>query len=436
MRPSPMIFVREFDGAETSYRIPIRRARSYWEFLEHIHNTFNRPWERYNAHLHLDNNICDGRISPSEWDAGAYFEAEFLIDNRLVLFVHFEVVEARVTGLDADIDADDEEIWQWGWEGSEGLQDTWYRTNEDMDGDDLNEWDLDPYPPFPETLPEEDVNVSSIFTASVRSSQTSLPPKRAPTPEVITVDDSDTTKYLDTGIIIGRAKSHCCRDPNVRPVVRAVLNSKGSVCAFICAKYAKRSSQKGDVQISMKDVDYSPDLEESPFGEKRTMAIRHKLQAKLAIQRQCAGLSPSPLRNLLPAKVFGDATRTYQTVMDDGIIIGHARPDSCRYPDKPPIVRASLNRVGSVMAYIPAEDSLRPLTKGRAQIPLTKVSFVQEFEVLSPAKRPEAIKDIILAKAGEKPRESEEKQVDERGKDVEYDSDDWGDEKLVDVESA
>lgn len=95
------------------------------EFLEHIHNTFNRPWERYNAHLHLDNDICDGRISPSEWDARAYFEAEFLVDNRLVLFVHFEVVEARVTGLDADIDAD-EEIWQWGCEGSEGLQDTVY----------------------------------------------------------------------------------------------------------------------------------------------------------------------------------------------------------------------------------------------------------------------------------------------------------------------
>ncbi|KAF2024661.1 hypothetical protein EK21DRAFT_117571 [Setomelanomma holmii] len=108
MRSSPIIFVREFDGSDLSYRISLRRARLYWEFLEQIHATFNKPWERYNAHFHLDNDSCDGRVSPSEWDAGGYFEAEFLVDKKLELFVHFEEVETRVSEAKTGIEADDD----------------------------------------------------------------------------------------------------------------------------------------------------------------------------------------------------------------------------------------------------------------------------------------------------------------------------------------
>ncbi|KAF2024660.1 hypothetical protein EK21DRAFT_117570 [Setomelanomma holmii] len=138
-----------------------------------------------------------------------------------------------------------------------------------MDNDDLNEWDLDPYPPFPERLPAEDISLDSWFTSSSRNSQTPLPIIAAP--EVITIDESDTTRHLDTGMIIGCAKPHCCRDPNIRPVVRAILNSKGAVCGYLCGKYAKRLATKGDIQISMKDIDFSEDFEKAPFGEKRTM---------------------------------------------------------------------------------------------------------------------------------------------------------------------
>lgn len=257
------------------------------------------------------------------------------------------------------------------------------------------------------------------------------------TPAVITVDDSDTTKHLDTGIIIGRAKSHCCRDPHIRPVVRAILTSKGAVCAYVCSKYAKRLTTKGDVQISMKDVDYSSEFEKAPFGEKRTMAIRHQLQAKLATRLQTAETSLSPLRGPLPAGLGHDGTKTHQTVMEEGIIIGHARPDSCRNPEKPPVVRASLSKVGAVVGYIPAEDSLRPFAKGRAQIPLNKVDFVLEFELLPAWKRPEAIKELILTKTGETKEVTEQQNGEgERRDDDDDDEDDWGDEQLVDVESA
>ena len=49
-----------------------------------------------NTHLHFKDFICDGRISPSEWDVGGYFDAEFLIEGRLVLYARFELVEGRI----------------------------------------------------------------------------------------------------------------------------------------------------------------------------------------------------------------------------------------------------------------------------------------------------------------------------------------------------
>jgi hypothetical protein len=54
---------------------------------------------QYNAHFHPDNTGCDGRVSSSEWEAGGYFEAEFVVDGRIVLFAHFEEVETRTHKL-------------------------------------------------------------------------------------------------------------------------------------------------------------------------------------------------------------------------------------------------------------------------------------------------------------------------------------------------
>ncbi|KAF2024659.1 hypothetical protein EK21DRAFT_117569 [Setomelanomma holmii] len=121
--------------------------------------------------------------------------------------------------------------------------------------------------------------------------------------------------------------------------------------------------------------------------------------------------------------------------MDEGIVIGHARRDSCRNPDKPPIVRASLNRVGAVCAYIPAEDSIRSLVKGRASIPLDKVVFIPELHVLPTYKRLEALKEMILDNSGEGKRIAEQEEGEEHHV-LQDDDDYWGDEKLVDVEST
>ncbi|KAH3911654.1 hypothetical protein HBH56_126870 [Parastagonospora nodorum] len=92
------------------------------EFLEHVHNIFQKPWEQYNAHFHLDNTVCDGKISSSEWEAGGYFEAEFVVDGRIVLFAHFEEVETRTRKLDTE-EAKNGESWKWGWQGSTGHED-------------------------------------------------------------------------------------------------------------------------------------------------------------------------------------------------------------------------------------------------------------------------------------------------------------------------
>jgi hypothetical protein len=99
-----------------------RSSHDSQEFLEHVHSMFNKPWERYNAHFHLDNDRCDGRLSASEWEAGGYFEPEFLVDNRLVLFAHFEEVETRKRKREAGIEEKDSG-WRWGWCGSEGSED-------------------------------------------------------------------------------------------------------------------------------------------------------------------------------------------------------------------------------------------------------------------------------------------------------------------------
>lgn len=92
------------------------------EFLEYVHNIFNKPWEQYNAHFHIDNTVGDGRVSSSEWEAGGYFEAEFVVDGRIVLFAQSEDAETRTREPEPK-EAEKGESWRWGWQGSEGPED-------------------------------------------------------------------------------------------------------------------------------------------------------------------------------------------------------------------------------------------------------------------------------------------------------------------------
>jgi hypothetical protein len=59
------------------------------EFLEYLHDTFNKPWEQYNSHLHFNAGPCEGRVSLDEWEAGSYFEAKFMVDGHLLLYAQF-----------------------------------------------------------------------------------------------------------------------------------------------------------------------------------------------------------------------------------------------------------------------------------------------------------------------------------------------------------
>ncbi|KAL6708087.1 hypothetical protein ACN47E_003521 [Coniothyrium glycines] len=252
------------------------------EFLEHIHNTFNKPWERYNAHLHFENHRCAGRISPSEWDAGGYFEAEFLDNGRLLLYAHFEEVEERLIDTPTDPDThknnqDEERAWHWSSYLDKASAAKLLMKHEDTESYPWNV-DADPYPPFPEAIP------FSTPAPSPRAVASSCAPTVHTQQEIITVDDTDNRRHLETGIIVGRAMPHLCRDPNVRPAVRAILNKVGAVIAYMPGKHTLRNVNKGDVQINAKDIEYSTELNRIPYGEQRIAAIKAKLEAKAQAQ--------------------------------------------------------------------------------------------------------------------------------------------------------
>jgi hypothetical protein len=299
-----------------------------------------------------------------------------------------------------------------------------------MYDDGFDTWDLDPYPPFPDALPLETPIDGPNYAPSTNklplphtNSQTT--PSSMPATEIITIHDSNTTRYLDNGIIIGRAKPECCRDPKVRPVARAILNSRGSVYVYICGKYAKRTLAAELVQIGIKDVDFSEEFEKAPSEEKRLLAIRHRLQEKLAIKQQLNATDICTTSNL-PSSPSTKKSRPCRptTVEGEGIIIGRAVPASCRNPEEPPIVRATLNSVGAVIAFIPAEDSLRPFAKGKAQLQMKNVIFTEEFAALDVSTRSKVIREKIQEGIGK--RKSEEVSHEEGEEE----------ERLVDVESS
>ena len=78
------------------------------------------------------------------------------------------------------------------------------------------------------------------------------------------IDDSDNVRLPEEGLIIGRAKEHWCRVSNKRPLVRAVLNSRDNVMAFVPTKYAKHQRDSGEVQIPPYQVDFGKEFSALP----------------------------------------------------------------------------------------------------------------------------------------------------------------------------
>lgn len=98
--------------------------------MNHLHDIFDKPWEFYNIHLHLDNQVCGGRISASEWDAGGYFGAEFANGGEMVLYVCFEEVGDGVGDVKEEGEEEDD-AWLWALIGGEGGDEGKVRRHED-----------------------------------------------------------------------------------------------------------------------------------------------------------------------------------------------------------------------------------------------------------------------------------------------------------------
>ncbi|KAI4958284.1 hypothetical protein J4E86_003882 [Alternaria arbusti] len=417
MKVFPMILVREFDGRDTSYRVAARRARNYWELLANVHNIFIKPWERYNAHLHFDGHACDDRISPSEWDAGGYFDPEFVVDGRLVLYVHFEQVEPPPeSSKDAHNPFETEEedkLWYRGTYGDQGLR-TKRKFTDDIE-DYLEESKKDSSKPFPKGLPHNPFNTEPVLKSIYTLKSTLALPVAAN--EVVTVDDSSSSHHLDTGVVIGRALPQSCLDPNVRPVVRAVISKVGAVVAYIPAKYSKRSAIKGDIQIAMTHVEYTPELVKFTFGEERTRAIKAMIEERNAPHNTStppdsgfSTASPSP-----PIVLEATASEVSFIIIDDtkhpglrkeGVVIGHAKEHWCLTPHKRPAVRAMLNKKNNVIAYIPARHTGHTDRNGEIQIPLKDVNLSKSLVALPLWKLSDAIRAMTRTK-----RETNEKSV-------------------------
>jgi hypothetical protein len=327
---------------------------------------------------------------------------------------------------------------------------------EKLDDEDYEEWRDDPYPPFQEKLVNTEPMTSTVRAKSslttlastqvqsptlhtTSTSSTLGPSPRLASKAIAPAEDMCSAQHQEAGIPVGHAKPHCCRDPNIRPVVYVIFNSTGNLSAYMPGKVARRTVANGDAKISLRDIDYDPAFLDVRYEEQRNVAIRHELQAKLAEKRQTVpGLqlllpnsapkrkharSPGPSDNLTPH----DDSMNSRSAMGEGIIIGHAAVGSCRDPSKPPPVWAALSSTGALCAYIPAKDSLRAFARGCAQINMENVVFCAEYRGLSQAKRIEHIKEIV--RSNQKSNDEHRRRC--KRKSEEYAS---GGEVLMDVE--
>jgi hypothetical protein len=282
----------------------------------------------------------------------------------------------------------------------------WYGAKDvEDDGKAFEGWDKDPYPPFPERLPLDHPVYNTTYELPITPAETPpdlLPtPSISPTTEFVVVNEPWSHKYQETGIVIGNAKPHCCRDPKQRPTVHAIATSNGRLMANIPAKYANSTKKlNGDVLIALSDVDFIPSLEKIPFGEQRQKAIWDAL------------LEAHDAKRRLGSADEGDFS---QRIIEEGVVIGHAKPDCCRNPTTPPIVRAMLNSTGAVISFIQAKDSKRSFKSGMAQIHLRDVDYTEHLASVPLSRRSKVIKGMILERKDAKDQGAKETKEKEAG---------------------
>lgn len=210
-----------------------------------------------------------------------------------------------------------------------------------------------------------------------------------PSEGYVTVDESNSRKHQETGIIIGCAKPHRCRDPTLRPIARAIASRDEKVCTYIPAKHANNATkQTGGVLIALKDIDFDSTFEHIPFGENRQQVIFDAVLENNNVKHEAQDST-------------NKLDKVAERIMKEGIIIGHAKPERSRDPADPPVVRAMLNSVGAVISFIPAKDSRRTSTRSMAQIDLRNVDYVQELRDVSVREMSKVIKRMILEKRKE-----------------------------------
>jgi hypothetical protein len=244
----------------------------------------------------------------------------------------------------------------------------------DEDTDDVYE-EEDPYPPFPTSLPPDNHDIltrPSPRPAPVVRSVTSIKPAF--------VDDCSSQRHKDTGVIIVHAKPHCCGNPNLRPVVRAVLTSVRAVVAYISGKYAKRTG-KGDVQTALKDIDYISRYSNIASDETRSKAIKFDITAKLADTDQAnSGPSNAATFSQTDAEEALPSSQQSHTVNEEYIIIGYANSEQFRDTLTP--VCATIDEDGSVVTFTYLADIL----KTKEIIDLKDVVYLPEFACLPTTK--------------------------------------------------
>lgn len=88
---------------------------------------------------------------------------------------------------------------------------------------------------------------------------------------------------------------------------------------------------------------------------------------------------------------------TKPKLLDNGIVIGHAKAHWCCDPKKRPAARATITLKGSLVAYISAKHSDEKRI-GDRQTPLKEIDYIAPFNtILNDDERKKAIKNMLPA---------------------------------------
>ncbi|KAF9730982.1 hypothetical protein PMIN06_004567 [Paraphaeosphaeria minitans] len=237
-------------------------------------------------------------------------------------------------------------------------------------------------------VPEERLDTSKFPWPISYPSQ--VPATTLDTQEVITVDAYATkTHYSD--LIVGRALPSSCRDPNIRPLVRAqlVLQNHGNlrIYTYMPSRYGKVPDRTGELQIPTDGVEYLPDFDGSTKQERS-----FKMAAVLKKNHPDS------------AEVDFTIIDTYtgSRLLDWDIIVGHARSGICADAAVRPLVRASLTNDDKVTLYMPAKHGVdRTRAGGELLVAIRDVKVRKEFDAPTESRRRDLIKEALVRKSEE-----------------------------------